>query len=115
MSPSPRARLRAFLRARIRTRIRTATGAAALLLAGTASQAAVVTVTVVVQNLAPTNSISFVPLHAGFNRGSFDAFDTGGVATSPFNSVAEGGPPMNAHLLLLEDNDAIAVALRLHL
>ncbi len=75
----------------LHTFLRTAIGASALLLAGTAAQAAMVTVTVVVQNLAPTNSISFAPLHVGFNNGSFDAFDVGGVATSPIISVAEGG------------------------
>ena len=54
-------------------------------------QAAVVDVTVTVQNLAPTDSISFAPLHVGFNNGSFDAFDLGGVANSAIVSVAEGG------------------------
>jgi hypothetical protein len=48
-------------------------------------------VTVTVQNLAPANSISFAPLHIGFNNGSFDAFNLGGVATAPIISVAEGG------------------------
>jgi hypothetical protein len=48
-------------------------------------------VTVTVQNLAPTNSISFAPLHVGFNNGSFDAFNLGGVASAPIISVAEGG------------------------
>ena len=55
------------------------------------AQAAVVDVTVMVQNLAPVSSISFAPLHVGFNNGSFDAFNLGGVATAPIISVAEGG------------------------
>lgn len=55
------------------------------------AQAAVVDVTVTVQNLAPINSVSFAPLHIGFNNGSFDAFNLGGVATAPIISVAEGG------------------------
>lgn len=55
------------------------------------AQAAVVNVTVTVQNLAPVNSVSFAPLHVGFNNGSFDAFNLGGVATAPIVSVAEGG------------------------
>lgn len=55
------------------------------------AQADVVNVTVTVQNLAPVNSISFAPLHVGFNNGSFDAFNLGGVATAPIISVAEGG------------------------
>ncbi|GCL62838.1 spondin domain-containing protein [Pseudaquabacterium pictum] len=55
------------------------------------AQAAVVDVTVMVQNLAPASSISFAPLHVGFNNGSFDAFNLGGVATAPIVSVAEGG------------------------
>lgn len=65
---------------------------AALLLALCAqAQAAVVDVTVTVENLAPTNSISFAPLHVGFNNGSFDAFNLGGVANPAIVSVAEGG------------------------
>jgi len=55
------------------------------------AHAALVDVTVTVQNLAPTNSIGFAPLHIGFNNGSFDAFNLGGVATAPIISVAEGG------------------------
>jgi PEP-CTERM motif len=65
--------------------------AAALLTLSAAAQAATVDVTVTVQNLAPTNSVSFAPLHVGFNNGSFDAFNLGGVATAPIISVAEGG------------------------
>jgi hypothetical protein len=65
--------------------------AAALLTLCTTAHAALVDVTVTVQNLAPANSISFAPLHVGFNNGSFDAFNLGGVATAPIISVAEGG------------------------
>ena len=54
-------------------------------------QAALVQVKVTVESLAPANSISFAPLHVGFNNGSFDAFNLGGVATAPIISVAEGG------------------------
>jgi hypothetical protein len=53
--------------------------------------AAAVTVDVTVQNLSPTNSLSFAPLHVGFHGGSFDAFDLGGVAGDAIVSVAEGG------------------------
>jgi hypothetical protein len=55
------------------------------------AQAAVVDVTVTVQNLVPADGIAFAPLHLGFHGGSFDAFDLGGVATEPIISVAEGG------------------------
>ena len=55
------------------------------------AHAANVEVKVTVQNLAPTNSISFAPLRLGFNNGSFDAFNIGQVATAPIISVAEGG------------------------
>ena len=55
------------------------------------AQAAMVDVTVTVLNRAPANSLSFAPLHVGFNNGSFDAFNIGGVATAPIISVAEGG------------------------
>ena len=68
----------------------TAAALAALALANTAS-AAPVTVQVTFTNLAPTNSVSFAPLRLGFNNGSFDAFNTGQVATAPIISVAEGG------------------------
>lgn len=53
--------------------------------------AAIVDVTVTVENLAPTNSVSFAPLRLGFHNGSFDPFDVGGTATAPIISVAEGG------------------------
>lgn len=75
----------------LRTGLRTAACAAALMVASAASQAAVVDVTVTVQNLAPGNGIAFAPLHVGFNSGTFDAFNLGGVATGPIISVAEGG------------------------
>lgn len=70
---------------------RTGAAISAMLALCTSAQAAVVDVTVTVQNLAPTNSISFAPLHVGFNNGSFDAFNLGGAATAPIISVAEGG------------------------
>ncbi len=76
---------------RIHSLLRTATGTAAVLALCAPAQAAIVDVTVTVQNLAPVNSISFAPLHVGFNNGSFDAFNLGGVATAPIISVAEGG------------------------
>ncbi len=68
----------------------TAAAAAALTLSATAG-AAPVAVTVTVQNLAPSNSVSFAPLRFGFNNGSFDAFNAGQVATAPIVSIAEGG------------------------
>ncbi len=70
---------------------RTGAAAAAMFALCASAQAAVVDVTVTVQNLAPVNGISFAPLHVGFNNGSFDAFNLGGVATAPIISVAEGG------------------------
>ncbi len=71
--------------------LKSALGAAAMLAIGASAHAAMVDVTVTVQNLAPTNSISFAPLHFGFNNGSFDAFNLGGVANAAIISVAEGG------------------------
>ena len=66
--------------------------AAALLLAGaTVAQAEQVKVMVTIDNLAPANSISFAPLHLGFNNGNFDAFNLGGVPGAAIVSVAEGG------------------------
>ena len=55
------------------------------------AQAASVMVTVNVQSLVAPNSVSFAPLHVGFNSGVFDAFNLGGVPTAPIISVAEGG------------------------
>ena len=48
-------------------------------------------VTVTINNLAPTNSISFAPLHLGFHQGVFDAFNNGTTAGAGIVSVAEGG------------------------
>lgn len=48
-------------------------------------------VTVTVQNLTAPGGIAFAPLHFGFNNGTFDAFNIGGVASAPIISVAEGG------------------------
>jgi hypothetical protein len=64
---------------------------AAITLAAATAQAAPVMVTVTVTNLAPTNSVSFAPLHFGFNKGTFDAFNAGQTATAGIISVAEGG------------------------
>ncbi len=58
---------------------------------GSAAQAASVNVTVKIENLAPANSVSYAPLHLGFNNGTFDAFNIGTVAASGIVSVAEGG------------------------
>ena len=68
--------------------------AAAVLAIGTTAGAAEVKVRVTTENLAPTNSVSFAPLHLGFNNGSFDAFNNGQAATAPIISVAEGGGGM---------------------
>ena len=59
-------------------------------LAGTAS-AALVQVSVTIENLAPANSVTFAPLHLGFNNGSFDAFKLGQIGSAGIVSVAEGG------------------------
>jgi PEP-CTERM motif len=69
---------------------RLAAAAAAALLCSAAG-AAQVELTITVENLAPTHSVSFAPLHFGVHNGSFDAFDLGGVAGAGIISVAEGG------------------------
>lgn len=61
------------------------------LIASTAASAANVKVSVKVENLTPVDSIAFARLHVGFNNGTFDAFNIGGVANSSIISVAEGG------------------------
>lgn len=65
--------------------------ALASMAATTLAQAAPLQVTVTVENLAPANSVSFAPLHLGFNQGIFDAFNEGQVATPGIVTVAEGG------------------------
>jgi hypothetical protein len=48
-------------------------------------------ITATVTNLAPSNSISFAPLHVGFHNGTFDSFNLGQAAGPGIISVAEGG------------------------
>ncbi len=59
-------------------------------LAGLAS-AQPIQLRVTIQNLSPTNSISFAPLRVGFNNGTYDSFNTGQAAGAPIVSIAEGG------------------------
>lgn len=54
-------------------------------------RAEMVQLKVMVENLAPENSIAFAPLRVGFHTGVFDAFNNGEAATSPIISIAEGG------------------------
>lgn len=70
---------------------RAALAAAGLLLSLQAAQAAVVSLRVTVQNLAPANGVAFAPLHVGFGQGLFDAFNAGSMAGAAIISVAEGG------------------------
>ena len=56
-----------------------------------AAMAAQVNLTITAENLAPTNGISFAPLHFGVHSGVFDAFNIGQVATAAIISIAEGG------------------------
>lgn len=58
--------------------------------AGIAS-ANVVEVRVSVQNLAPSQSVSFAPLRVGFGSGAFDAFNVNETAGAGIISIAEGG------------------------
>ncbi|MGF7171961.1 hypothetical protein FHS91_003664 [Sphingobium xanthum] len=64
---------------------------AGLLVAGTGANAQNVKLTVKVENLAPTNSVSFAPLHFGIHNGTFDAFNSGSVGGAAIISIAEGG------------------------
>jgi hypothetical protein len=56
-----------------------------------ASQAALVDISVSIENLAEENGVSFAPLRLGFHNGTFDAFDNNSTATAAIVSVAEGG------------------------
>lgn len=73
-----------------RTLLFSAAALAGLILAQPAS-AALVDVTVRIQNLSPADSVSFAPLRFGFNKGVFDAFNIGETATAPIITIAEGG------------------------
>ena len=70
---------------------RAALAAAGLLLSLQSAQAAVVSLRVTVENLAPANGVAFAPLHVGFGQGIFDAFNDGATAGAAIISVAEGG------------------------
>lgn len=69
------------------------TTAAILLAAGFAAtaSAANVELRVSIENVSPTNSISFAPLHVGFGNGSFDGFNAGSAAPAGIMAIAEGG------------------------
>ena len=75
----------------VRTSLIRAATISALFGALNTASAALVTLSVNVQNLAPANGIAFAPLHVGFGQGIFDAFNAGSMATAPIISVAEGG------------------------
>ncbi|MFK7734787.1 MAG: spondin domain-containing protein [Pirellulaceae bacterium] len=64
---------------------------AGALLCSAVSNAAIVDVTVTFENTAPTNSVSFAPVHVGFNNGTFDSFDINTAAGPEIISIAEGG------------------------
>lgn len=66
-------------------------GAVATLLVCGGVAAAPVQLTVTVENLAPASTVSFAPLHVGFHRNVFDAFNNGETAGAAITSVAEGG------------------------
>lgn len=75
----------------VRTLVKPLVTLLAALGSATAAHAAQMQVTVTVENLAPSNSVSFAPLRLAFHNGSFDSFDLGGVASAAIVSVAEGG------------------------
>jgi PEP-CTERM motif len=70
---------------------RSITTALALSATVLSAQAVPTQVSVTIENLAPTNSISFAPLHVGFGNGTFDAFNVGQTPSAAIISVAEGG------------------------
>ncbi|TWU59318.1 Spondin [Rubripirellula tenax] len=55
------------------------------------ANAAIVDLTVTIENLAPTNSVSFAPTRVAFHNGSFDPFNNGETAGEAIKSIAEGG------------------------
>ncbi len=63
----------------------------ATLIVASVAQAQQRLVTVTINSLARTNSVSFAPLHLGFHSGVFDAFNNGQTPGPGIVSVAEGG------------------------
>lgn len=57
------------------------------------AQAAAVVVTVTVENLAASNSVSFAPIGFAFHDGDYDAFDAGSAASASIRTMAELGSP----------------------
>lgn len=55
------------------------------------ASADIVQLRISVENLAPTNSISFAPLRFGLHDGTFDYFNIGEAANAAAISIAEGG------------------------
>lgn len=55
------------------------------------ASAAIVDLTVTIENLAPANSVSFAPTRVGFHNGTFDPFNNGEAAGAAIISIAEGG------------------------
>ncbi len=86
-------------------------GVAAALAFCSAAGAAQVKVMVNIENLAPTNSVSFAPLHVGFSSGSFDAFNIGQTAGAAIISVAElgGGAEWQSAFAAAEPNSTRGV------
>ena len=60
------------------------------------AQAALVDVTVKLENLAPASGVAFGPRHFGYNNGCFDALNIGQVATAPIILVLDGGSARQA-------------------
>jgi hypothetical protein len=63
----------------------------ASILLATGAQAALVDLTVTVQNLAPVNSVVIAPLSVGFGQGVFDGFNIGETANAAIVRTAELG------------------------
>ncbi len=76
------------------SRIRCAVAGVALMVFGLNSSpttAAIVDLTITIENLAPTNSVSFAPTRIGLHNGSFDPFNINQSAGAAIVSIAEGG------------------------
>lgn len=65
--------------------------ASAALVSSLSAHASNVQLTVTIDSLVPTDSVSYAPLRVGFGNGSFDSFDIGSQAGAAIVSVAEGG------------------------
>lgn len=82
-----------FTNKRRQTRVRNGAFGLTLLALLASANASAVQITVTIDNLSADNGLYLTPLWVGFHNGSFDLFDTGALASSGLEDLAEEGNP----------------------